>query len=164
MANEKTAATEKCKAVIGQPAPDFELPSIPGPTTKLSDQRGKKVILYFYPKDNTTGCTIEAIAFESNLKKLEESGYCVLGISRDNLKSHEKFKEVAKITFPLLSDVDGEVCRAYGVLKNKNMFGKTYEGIVRSTFLIDENGVLQREFRNVNAQTHVEDLMHEIVG
>ncbi|MCD8339016.1 MAG: thioredoxin-dependent thiol peroxidase [Burkholderiales bacterium] len=151
-----------CTAVVGELAPDFELPSVPGPTTKLSDYRGKKVVLYFYPKDNTSGCTVEAIAFENNLKKLQEAGYCVLGISRDSISSHEKFKQKANLSFPLLSDADETVCKAYGVLKQKNMYGKTYMGIERSTFLIDENGILEKEYRKVKAKSHVDDLMSDL--
>ena len=146
--SEPVAPSEdECKAVVGEPAPDFELESDLGGKARLSDLRGKKVVLYFYPKDNTSGCTMQAVNFQAALDKFEKAGYVVIGVSRDSIKSHT-----------LLSDADSEVSKLYGVLKLKSMYGRKYLGRVRSTFVIDENGILTAEFRDVKAKTSVADL------
>ncbi len=160
---KETQVDDQCKAVVGQPAPDFDLPMSPSGNMKLSDLKGKKVILYFYPKDNTSGCTLEALAFERELKRFEDAGYVVIGVSRDSVRSHELFKQKQSLSFPLLSDEAETACREYGVLKMKSMYGRTYLGIVRSTFVIDENGILTHEFRNVKAKTHVDDLVKKLL-
>ncbi len=136
--SEPVAPSEdECKTVVGEPAPDFELESDLGGKVKLSDLKGKKVVLYFYPKDNTSGCTMQAVNFQATLDKFEKAGYVVIGVSRDSLKSHTNFRNKQGLKFPLLSDADSEVSKLYGVLKMKSMYGRKYLGIVRSTFVID---------------------------
>lgn len=132
--SEPVAPSEdECKAVVGEPAPDFELESDLGGKARLSDLRGKKVVLYFYPKDNTSGCTMQAVNFQAALDKFEKAGYVVIGVSRDSIKSHTNFRNKQGLKFPLLSDADSEVSKLYGVLKLKSMYGRKYLGIVRST-------------------------------
>lgn len=147
---------------IGDMAPDFELPGSDGKTHKLSDYRGKKVILYFYPKDNTPGCTTEACDLRDNFKTIGDLNTIILGISKDNLNSHNKFIEKFNLPFVLLSDEDKTVCSLYDVIKEKNMYGKKVMGIERSTFLIDENGLLIKEYRKVKVKGHVEAIIEEL--
>ncbi|NLL31229.1 MAG: thioredoxin-dependent thiol peroxidase [Clostridiales bacterium] len=147
---------------IGDIAPDFELPGSDGKNHKLSDYKGKKVILYFYPKDNTPGCTTEACDFRDNFKAIGDLNTIILGISKDNLNSHNKFIEKFNLPFVLLSDEEQVVCKLYDVIKEKNMFGKKVMGIERSTFLIDENGLLIKEYRKVKVKGHVEAIIEEI--
>lgn len=118
--------------------------------------------MYFYPKDNTSGCTFEALSFKENLKKFTASGYVVLGVSRDSVASHAKFKLNKELPFTLLSDPTEFVCKEYGVLKLKNMYGKKYLGIERSTFVINELGILTHEYRKVNSKTHVDQLIKDL--
>jgi peroxiredoxin Q/BCP len=125
---------------IGDMAPDFELPSDTGQSIRLSDFRGKRVILYFYPKDDTTGCTTQACGFRDNYPQIEEKNAVVLGVSPDGVKSHQKFKTKYNLPFTLLVDADHRVAEAYGVWGEKSMMGKTYMGITRSHFVIDEQG------------------------
>ena len=150
------------KAVLGEKAPDFRLPSDLGGEVKLSDFLGKKIVLYFYPKDNTSGCSLEAMDFEAALKTFQGADFVILGISRDSLKSHANFREKKSLTFPLLSDTDSKVCTEYGVLKMKSMYGRKYLGIERSTFVINEEGVLIDEMRGVKAKGHVEALLKKL--
>ena len=149
---------------IGQKAPDFTLPALgEGESLTLADMAGKKnVVLYFYPKDDTPGCTIEACDFRDNLKRLESADTVVWGVSRDDLKSHAKFAEKFSIPFPLLADVDGKVCEAYGCWVEKSMYGKKYMGIERSTFLIGKDGVLKAIWRKVKAEGHVEEVLGQL--
>lgn len=147
---------------IGDKAPEFCLPSDGRKNISLSDYAGKKVILYFYPKDDTSGCTLEARAFQAHLKDFRQLGYAVLGISRDSLSKHCKFRDKNDLTFPLLSDEDETVCRLYDVLKEKSMYGRKYMGIERSTFIIDENGLLSHIYRKVKASSHVDQLLEEL--
>lgn len=147
---------------IGAAAPAFTLPSDSGRDISLSDYKGKKVILYFYPKDNTSGCTVEAKAFRDHLADFAALGYAVLGVSRDSVRKHCNFRDKNELNFPLLSDADEIVCNAYGVMKEKSMYGRKYMGIERSTFVIDEAGNLLKEYRNVKAATHVEALLKEL--
>ncbi len=147
---------------IGKSAPGFTLPSDSGKDISLSDYAGQKVILYFYPKDNTSGCTLEAQAFRAHLQDFKKLGYTVLGVSRDSVKKHCNFRDKYELNFPLLSDEAETVCNLYGVMKEKSMYGKKYMGIERSTFLIDEKGILTKEYRNVKAATHVEELLKEL--
>lgn len=147
---------------IGDIAPDFELSGSDGKNHKLSDYKGKKVILYFYPKDNTPGCTTEACDFRDNFKAIGDLNTIILGISKDNLNSHNKFIEKFNLPFVLLSDEEQVVCKLYDVIKEKNMFGKKVMGIERSTFLIDENGLLIKEYRKVKVKGHVEAIIEEI--
>jgi len=128
----------------------------------LSQFRGKKLILYFYPKDNTPGCTAEAKDFRDNLKKLREMGYQVVGVSPDGVSSHKKFMEKHQLNFPLLSDPDKKLAKLFGAYGKKKAYGKTTEGIIRSTFLVDEEGRLVKAWRNVKAKGHVEKLLKEL--
>lgn len=147
---------------IGSLAPDFNLMGSDGETHSLSDYRGKKVILYFYPKDNTPGCTTEACDFRDNINEISNLNAIVIGISKDNINSHNKFIEKFNLPFLLLSDEEKVICNLYDVIKEKNMYGKKVLGIERSTFIIDENGVLVKEFRKVKVKGHIEEVLNEI--
>ena len=144
---------------IGMMAPDFNLMGSDNKEHKLSDYRGKRVILYFYPKDNTPGCSLEAQDFKNYHQKFLDNNTVILGVSRDSLKSHDKFITKYELPFVLLSDENEEVCKLYEVLKEKNMFGKKVFGIERSTFIIDENGILTHEFRKVKVKGHIESIL-----
>lgn len=130
------------KLAPGMPAPDFELPADNGKLVKLSDFRGKRVILYFYPKDNTSGCTNQACGFRDSYPVIEEHNGIVLGISTDSVESHQKFKTKNNLPFTLLVDADHAVAETYGVWGEKKMYGKSYMGIIRSHFVIDEAGII----------------------
>jgi len=143
----------------GEPAPDFRLPADDGKTYALRDLRGKKVVLYFYPKDDTPGCTKEACSFRDNLSRVQSKGAIVLGVSKDDLESHAKFREKYSLSFPLLSDPEGKVLSAYGVWKEKNLYGKTFMGIERTTFVIDEGGRIQKVFPRVKVDGHVDEVL-----
>lgn len=143
-------------------APDFSLKDQDDKTHTLVDYAGKWVILYFYPKDDTPGCTVEACSFRDNSAELASLGASVLGVSRDTVASHAKFKDKHKLNFPLLADTTGEVCKAYGVLKEKSMFGKKYIGISRDTFLIDPKGTVVKEYRGVNPLTHMKEIKSDL--
>ena len=125
----------------------------------MKDYRGKKVILYFYPKDDTPGCTKEACSFRDELKKFEKANAVILGVSSDNLDSHQKFIDRYNLSFPLLSDTDTKVSQTYGTYKLKNMYGKEYWGIERTTFLIDERGKIEKIFPKVKVEGHSEELL-----
>lgn len=144
---------------IGQPVPDFQAPSTGDKSFNLADYRGKKVLLYFYPKDNTPGCTQEGIAFRDNAGQFDRLNTVILGVSRDSLKSHEGFKTKQAFPFELLSDSDEVLCGIFDVIKMKNMYGKQVRGIERSTFLIDEQGVLIKAWRKVQVKTHVAEVL-----
>lgn len=144
---------------IGAAVPDFEVAATGGKSVKLSDYRGKKVVLYFYPKDNTPGCTQEGQAFRDNIGQFEALNTVVLGVSRDSVKVHEGFKCKQAFPFDLLSDQDESLCGMFDVIKMKNMYGKQVQGIERSTFLIDENGVLTKEWRKVQVKVHVAEVL-----
>jgi thioredoxin-dependent peroxiredoxin len=139
--------------------PDFELPSTGDKTFRLSQQRGRTLVLYFYPKDNTPGCTEEGIQFRDRYAEFQNANCSIYGISRDSVRSHEGFK--AKMTFPfdLLSDADERVCEMFGVMKMKNMYGKQVRGIERSTFVIDKNGYLRKEWRGVKVPEHAQAVL-----
>jgi peroxiredoxin Q/BCP len=139
---------------------DFSLPSTGGGAFRLSEQRGKKLVLYFYPKDNTPGCTVEGGDFRDRYKEFRKAGAEVVGVSRDSIKSHEGFKAKMKFPFELLSDADEELCAQFGVIKMKNMYGKKVRGIERSTFVIDRDGALAREWRGVKVPGHVEEVLN----
>ncbi len=141
-------------ARIDQPVPDFTLPATGGATWQLQGARGKKLVLYFYPRDNTPGCTLEGQQFAALLPQFEQLGVEVYGISRDSLASHEKFRSQMCFPFALLSDADEAVCRLFDVIREKNMYGRKVLGIERSTFLIDGAGVLRREWRAVKVDGH----------
>ncbi len=141
---------------------DFELPSNTGEVVRLSDLKGKKVVLYFYPKDNTPGCTQEACDFRNNFSRLTSENVVVLGISKDSIKKHQSFVEKQSLPFQLLSDENSDTCEKYGVWKEKMNFGKKYFGIERSTFLIDEDGKILKEWRKVKVKGHVDEIIDNL--
>ena len=142
----------------GKSVKDFSLPSTGG-TFRLSDLRGSTVVLYFYPKDNTPGCTTEGMDFRDLHKKFTKAGAQVFGVSRDSLKSHQGFKAKMKFPFDLLSDAEEKVCAQFGVIKMKNMYGRKVRGIERSTFVIDKDGDLAREWRGVKVPGHAQEVL-----
>ena len=141
------------------PVPDFSVPSTSGKAFTLSANQGKSVVIYFYPKDDTPGCTTEGANFRDLMAEFTALGCVIVGVSRDTIVSHEKFK--AKMTFPfeLLADTDEAMCTMFGVMKMKNMYGKQVRGVERSTFLIDKAGVLKREWRGVKVPGHVDEVL-----
>ena len=146
--------------MLGKPVPDFSLPSTGGATFRLSDARGAKLVLYFYPKDNTPGCTQQGADFRDAHKAFRKAGVDIYGISRDSLKSHEGFKAKMQFPFELLADEDEKVCKLFDVIKLKNMYGRKVRGIVRSTFVVDEKGVLAHEWRGVRVPGHVQEVLN----
>jgi len=144
---------------VGAKAPDFSLLTGDGSTLSLGDLKGRKVVLYFYPKDNTSGCTREACAFNDSLKVLEKKGARVIGVSADSVASHRKFADKYNLAFPLLADEKKEMIKKYGVWKEKSMYGKKYMGIERTTFVIDERGVIAKIFPKVKVDGHVEEVL-----
>ena len=146
-------------STVGLPVPDFSAPLTSGKTFKLSEYRGGKVVLYFYPKDSTPGCTTEGQNFRDQHQAFTAANTKVIGISRDSLKSHENFKAKMGFPFELLSDADETVCALFGVIKMKNMYGKQVRGIERSTFLIDAEGKVAREWRGVKVPGHVDEVL-----
>ncbi|MDO5025303.1 MAG: thioredoxin-dependent thiol peroxidase [Trueperella sp.] len=145
---------------VGTPAPDFTLLDQDGEPHSLSDYRGKKVILYFYPKDNTPGCTKQACGFGENYPQITEKGAVVLGISKDTVASHKKFADKYGLPFTLLADPELTVIKDYGVWREKNMFGKIGFGVVRSTYLIDENGVIVTALEKVKAAENPQQMLN----
>jgi peroxiredoxin Q/BCP len=146
--------------LLGKAVKDFSLPSTGGGEFRLSDHRGKKLVLYFYPKDNTPGCTAEGADFRDLHAAFRKAGAEVFGVSRDSLKSHEGFKAKMKFPFELLSDAEEQLCQQLGVIKMKNMYGKKVRGIERSTFVIDREGKLAREWRGVKVNGHVKEVLN----
>jgi peroxiredoxin Q/BCP len=149
---------------IGKPAPDFTLPADGGGRLRLKDLRGKKVVLYFYPKDATSGCTAEACGFRDRMPELARHGIAVVGVSRDSVASHDKFKSKYGLPFPLASDLDGKVSEAYGTWVEKSMYGRKYMGLDRATFLIDEKGIVRAVWRKVKVPGHVEEVLKAAKG
>ena len=147
---------------IGKKVKNFKLPATGDKDISLSDLKGKKVVLYFYPKDSTPGCTTEGQDFRDAKAKFTRQGAVVLGVSRDSIRSHENFRTKQKFNFDLLSDADEQLCKQFDVIKMKNMYGKQVRGIERSTFLIDENGVLRQEWRKVKVKQHVDDVLDAV--
>ncbi len=143
----------------GQPAPDFTAQDDAGNTVRLADLRGKKVVLYFYPKDDTPGCTKEACAFRDGFSELRKRGAVVYGVSIDSVASHAKFKQKFQLNFPLLSDADKKIVDAYGVWKQKSLYGRSFMGIERTTFLIDEQGKIAKVFPKVKVNEHYEEVL-----
>jgi len=143
----------------GDVAPDFTLPTDGHGTISLAGLRGRNVILYFYPKDDTSGCTKEACAFRDALPGFAAAGSEVIGVSRDSVASHDRFKARHGLSFTLASDAEGRICRAYGTWVEKNMYGRKYMGVERSTFLIDGKGVIRRIWRKVKVPGHVEEVL-----
>ena len=145
--------------MLGKPVRDFSLPSTGGGTFRLSEHRGKKLVLYFYPKDNTPGCTAEGAEFRDRHAAFRKAGAEVVGVSRDSLKSHEGFKAKMKFPFELLSDAEEELCAQFGVIKMKNMYGKKVRGIERSTFVLSGDGAIAREWRGVKVPGHAQEVL-----
>jgi len=143
----------------GDKAPDFSLTGDDGNKVSLADLKGKKVILYFYPKDDTSGCTKEACDFRDNIKVFEKKNAIVIGVSKDNTKSHVKFKKKFDLPFTLLSDENLDMLKAYGVWQEKSMYGKKYMGIVRTTYIIDEKGKIKDTFNKVNVEGHTDEIL-----
>ena len=147
---------------IGQKAPAFSLPNQDGKIMRLADFKGKKVVLYFYPKDDTPGCTKESCAFRDGLDEIDASGAVVLGISGDSVDSHKKFVKKFNLNFPLLSDETKTVLQAYGVWKEKSLYGRNFMGVERTTFIIDEQGKLDDIFPKVKVDGHLEEVLAEL--
>jgi thioredoxin-dependent peroxiredoxin len=143
----------------GDQAIDFTLEATNGETVSLSDFKGKNVVLFFYPKDQTPGCTREACDFRDAYQEFSDLNTVILGISKDSIASHQKFIEKQNLPFLLLSDPEGEVCEKYGVIKDKNMFGRKYKGIERSTFVIDKDGKIAKAYRKVKVADHVQEVL-----
>ena len=149
---------------IGQPAPDVTVSDDEGRMVRLADFRGRKVILYFYPKDDTPGCTKEACSFRDAGAELRARGAVVLGVSVDPVESHRKFKAKFRLNFPLLSDVEKTVVKAYGVWKEKSLYGRTYMGVERTTFLLDEQGRIAAIFPKVSVEGHLDEVLAALGG
>ena len=150
------------KVQIGNIAPNFKLPATGEKDVELKSLRGKNVVLYFYPKDNTPGCTTEGQDFGADYAKFKRKNTVVLGISRDTVASHEKFREKFNFPFDLLADTDEKACKLYDVIKEKNMYGRKHMGIVRSTFLIDATGKLRREWLKAKVKGHVDEVLEAV--
>jgi thioredoxin-dependent peroxiredoxin len=148
----------------GGKAPEFSLPADDGTTVTLASLRGKNVVLYFYPKDDTSGCTKEACEFRDTWKEVKESGAVVLGVSPDSVSSHQKFKQKYRLPFPLLADTDHRVAAAYGAWGEKSMYGRKYQGILRTTFLIDPEGRIARVFEKVRPAGHAAEVLAALRG
>lgn len=147
---------------VGMKAPEFTLKNQDGEDISLSSFLGKKVVLYFYPKDNTPGCTKQACGFSERMGEYGEKNAIVLGISKDSVASHKRFAEKYELSFPILSDSELEVIQAYDVWKEKNMYGKKVMGVVRSTYIIDENGMIEQAFSNVKAAENPEKMLEAL--
>ena len=154
--------SETARLEAGDKAPAFSLPDADGNTVKLSDYKGRKVIVYFYPAASTPGCTKEACDFRDNLAELNDSGIDVVGISPDKPEKLAKFRDAQSLTFPLLSDPDKQVLTAWGAFGEKKMYGKTVQGVIRSTFLVDEKGKIEVAQYNVRATGHVAKLRKDL--
>lgn len=148
----------------GEEAPDFTLLADDGRKVSLKDYRGKKVVLYFYPKDGTPGCTREAIEFMDIAEEFEKEGAIILGVSKDSIKSHQKFKQKHELPFTLLSDPEGKALDLYGVWKKKSLYGRTFMGTERTTFLIDEKGIVKKVYRKVKAKGHAQVCLLDLKG
>ncbi|QKZ14794.1 thioredoxin-dependent thiol peroxidase [Spirosoma sp. KUDC1026] len=144
---------------VGDPAPNFTSTDQNGQPISLSDFRGKKVVLYFYPKDDTPGCTAQACSLRDNYEALQSAGYEVLGVSTDSAASHQKFVGKYSLPFPLLADTDQQLVEAYGVWQEKSMYGRKFMGIVRTTFVIDENGIIAEIITKVDTKQHAAQLL-----
>jgi peroxiredoxin Q/BCP len=146
---------------VDHPVPDFAAPATGGEFS-LASQRGKKVVLYFYPKDNTPGCTTESLAFRDLYPQFQQAGAEIVGVSRDSIKSHDNFKAKLELPFILVSDADEQLCQLFNVIKMKKMYGKEARGIERTTFLIDPAGMLRKEWRGIKVPGHVDDVLEAV--
>ncbi|NOT11342.1 MAG: peroxiredoxin [Methylococcaceae bacterium] len=152
---------------IGENVPEFEMAATGDKVVKLSDYRGQYVVVYFYPKDNTPGCTLEGQAFRDQSEKFAALNTVILGVSRDSIRSHEGFKGKQAFPFDLLSDQEEKLCQLFDVIKMKNMYGKQVQGIERSTFLINPQGILVKEWRKVKVKNHIDEVLqalHELTA
>ncbi len=147
---------------LNSQAPDFTLPDQFGATHSLAEYAGNYILLYFYPKDDTEGCTIEACSFRDRLNELKEKNVQVLGVSADDTASHKKFAEKYQLNFPLLADTDKKIIESYGVWREKENFGKKYMGIVRESFLINPEGIIIKHYENVKPETHVDEVVKDV--
>jgi peroxiredoxin Q/BCP len=147
------------KIKTGLKVPAFAAPATGGESWRLKDAAGKKLVIYFYPKDMTSGCTRESQDFRDRYAAFRKAGTQIVGVSRDSVASHEKFKEKEKLPFQLLSDTDEQLCKLFDVIKEKSLYGRKYLGIERSTFLLDATGVLRHEWRKVKVPSHVEEVL-----
>lgn len=150
------------KIAIGKKVPDFRCPATGDTTIRLADLKGNPVILYFYPKDSTPGCTLEGQDFRDQYSKFKRRKTLIFGVSRDSLTSHEKFKAKQNFPFELLSDSDESLCTLFDVIKEKSLYGKKFLGIERSTFLIDATGILRAEWRKVKVKGHVDEVLDAV--
>jgi thioredoxin-dependent peroxiredoxin len=150
------------KAILGKKLTDFTIPATGEKDITLSDLTGKNVVIYFYPKDSTPGCTREGQDFRDNIRKFRSLKTVILGVSRDSIKSHENFKAKQEFPFDLLSDAEEKLCKQFDVIKEKNMYGKKHMGIERSTFLIDSKGILRQEWRKLKVDGHVEEVLKAV--
>jgi peroxiredoxin Q/BCP len=148
--------------VLNRVVADFTCPATGGKAVQLKSLRGKKVVLYFYPKDSTPGCTTEGQEFRDLHAKFRRAGAIIFGVSRDSLASHEKFKEKLELPFELLSDSDEKVCRQFDVIREKSLYGRKFMGVERSTFLVDEKGKLRQEWRKVKVKGHAEEVLESV--
>jgi len=149
-------------AVIGKKVPAFKLPATGDKELGLADFKGRKLVIYFYPKDDTPGCTTEGQGFRDHYEAFRKAGAEIVGVSRDSVASHEKFKAKHDFPFDLISDPDETLCNIFDVMKEKNMYGRKYMGVERSTFLVDEKGVLRQEWRKVKVPGHVEAVLEAV--
>lgn len=150
------------QVTIGKIVPDFTCPATGEQTISLKDLKGKNVVVYFYPKDNTPGCTTEGQNFRDAHAKFKRANAVILGVSRDTVRTHENFKTKQEFPFDLLSDTDETLCQLFNVIKEKKLYGKTHMGIERSTFLIDEKGALKQEWRKVKVAGHVDEVLEAV--
>jgi len=148
--------------LLGQSAPNFSVVNDEGHSVSLQDYRGKKVVLYFYPKDDTPGCTQEACDFRDSWSRVQATGAVVLGVSRDSVESHQKFRQKYSLPYALLADEEGKVCESFGVWKEKSNYGKTSMGIERTTFVIDETGNVQKVWPKVRVEGHIDEILGEL--
>lgn len=149
-------------AATGKKVPSFSLPATGGKTLGLGDFKGRKLVLYFYPKDDTPGCTTEGQGFRDHYSAFQKAGAEIVGVSRDSVASHEKFKAKYEFPFELISDADEKLCTIFNVMREKNMYGRKVMGVERSTFLIDDKGVLREEWRKVKVPGHVEQVLEAV--
>lgn len=152
------------ETLVSKTAPDFILPDQNRQNHTLSDYRGYKVLLYFYPKDMTPGCTVEAQCFRDRLNELKNYGVRVLGVSADDIESHQEFAKMHNLNFPLLADVNKKVVQYYGVWRERTLMGKLGFGVHRESFLIDENGVIIRHYQKVDPKTHVDEILNDLAA